>query len=180
MRWQLHLLVYYYGPSTRAMSVLWMCRVLGGSGQETDPDEAYQSLYLKADMQYACWTDTHFPVFVASVALWALYAVICPLVLAFIIHRDKSRITNDVDGEKSTNYWTSTTPTQERFFFPLIAHLMPKYWCASVLLADGHPLTRRLQVVFHRGFLPEGVDQRHLHPRLPQRRCALSVSQFRA
>jgi hypothetical protein len=99
---------------------------VAGSGDAAEPG-VYQHLYLKSDLEYVCHGSEHLPVLVVSVVLWMLYAVGCPLVLAWIIRRHQA----DTEGIHGNNelarargeptrhivddYWRSCMPLTERF-----------------------------------------------------------------
>jgi hypothetical protein len=121
------------------MEAYWLCRTLAGSGDSDDPLPDYQEQYLKDDMGYSCWGADHIPVVVVSTLLWLAYAVGFPLSLAWVIHRDKAAASeqqHDVEtssdgcggGHGGSEYWHSTRPMVEKFWFPVVAHLQPQYW----------------------------------------------------
>jgi hypothetical protein len=134
--WQacMHLLVYYFAPCTRALEVYWLCRNVAGSGDLGETQTEYQYEYLKEDMQYICWGAEHYPVMVTSVLLWAVYAILFPVTMVYLIARDKKtnkKREGDATGgqaQHANGYWHSTRPLVEQFWFPLVSHLQPQYW----------------------------------------------------
>ena len=138
----MYVMIYYYAPCTRALQQFFMCRSLAGSGKEEfkvedlASDPIYAKLYLKHDMQYACYEGQHYLVEVMAGGMWMLYAVLFPVILAAIIARNKAQaellLRNVRDGISTdravADYWSSTTPAVERFWMPIVAHLQPQYW----------------------------------------------------
>jgi hypothetical protein len=88
-------------------------------------------------MGYTCWGTEHITVVAVSTLLWLAYAVGFPLSLAWVIRRDKAAAgeresADDVEASlpssNGSEYWRSTRPMVEKFWFPVVAHLQPKYW----------------------------------------------------
>ena len=80
---------------------------------------------MKLDMEHPCWEGEHYPVVVASAILWVLYAVGYPTAVAILIARDKLAAHQQ---NETTGYWHSTRPLVEKFWFPMVSHLQPKFW----------------------------------------------------
>ena len=131
---------YFFAPCTRALEAYWLCRSLAGSGVSDDPLLEYQATYLKDDMGHACWSGEHIPVVIVASILWLAYAVAFPLVMAWVIAKDKAaadRRVSATDGDSpggggggggGSQYWHSTRPLVEKFWFPVVAHLQPRHW----------------------------------------------------
>jgi hypothetical protein len=89
-------------------------------------------------MGFPCWSGEHLPVTIVATILWLAYAVALPVALAWTIAKDK--IADDARrhgnaqakgisrGGGGSEYWHSTRPLIEKFWFPLVAHLRPQYW----------------------------------------------------
>ena len=103
-----------------------LCRTVAGSGDPADPDTDYQFEYLKDDMQYQCRGSEHLPVAVTALVLWLLFAIGFPIYIAVVIGRQRVRhaaLRRDVTQHVAADYWTSTKPQKEHFWFPVVAHL---------------------------------------------------------
>ena len=99
--------------------------------------------YLKTDMQHACWDGAHMAVAIVACILWLFYAVGFPAAMACVMRRHQTSSARERDvkkrdpaaaGEASPDYWTSTTPAAELFWYPLIAHLQVRLLPSASLL----------------------------------------------
>ena len=115
-----------------------MCRSLAGSNDDDDPEPHYRKVYLKHDMQYECWEDTHNRVLYIATFLWFMYGFLFPIALAVTVGRHKARQemrrlhtekTGSDENRAKADYWTSTQPVRELFWMPVVSHLQPKHWC---------------------------------------------------
>ena len=66
------------------------------------------------------------PVVAVALVLWLIFAAGFPVYIAIVIGRQRVKhatLRSDTTQYVAADYWTSTKPQKEHYWFPVVAHL---------------------------------------------------------